>query len=577
MHSRITRNFAFLAVVLLLLVLFQARVPRGQATWTVDDDGPADFQTIQEAVNAAVVLPGDTIEVSAGVYYENVYVEKSLTFRGQNKYNTIVDGNGTGHAFWLVESNVNISGFTIRNGYKCGIQADSGGHFFTDNILLSNSYGIYLHITLSGSIVVNNTFHSNNQVGIKVYSSGNNNISNNYISHSTYGVKLDQTSEYNSIVNNTISKTSHGIHVGYSSNNNIDRNNVSSKTTGIYSLYSDHINIRNNTVSECAFGIELYGTSNNTVSGNTMVQNGYGVYLVYAGNNIVDSNLVSNNYWGIATYDSGSNNVTQNTFSYNTYCGIYLTYYSTENTIALNNIIENEEQMFRDTTSKTNTWNTKISGKDYGNYWSDYEGEDTEPENGDGVGDTLTPHQFVDDYPLMQPWSIVHDVATLSVTPSKDTVYQGQMVNITVVVRNEGTTNETFNVTAKYFNRIIETKTVTNLGLCESTTIVFSWNTTGVPIDFDYEISAEALPVAGETDIADNIFVDGTITVEKPRIPGDVNGDGIVDASDLFYLSKAYGSELGDVNWNMSCDFNMDNKVDFSDLSDLNKNYGKTA
>ncbi len=572
MHSRITRNFAFLVAVSLLLVLFQVRVPTGQTTWIVDDDGPADFQTIQEAVNAAD--PGDTIEVSAGVYYEHVYVEKSLTFRGQNKYNTVVDGNGTGHAFWLVESNVNISGFTIRNGDQCGIQADSGGHFFTDNILLSNSYGIYLHITLSGSTVVNNTFHSNSEYGIKVYSSSNNNISNNYISQSTYGVRIDETSEYNSIMDNKILETAYGIYIGYSSNNNIDRNDVSGLSDGIYCLYSDYVNIRNNTFSKGNDGIELYGTSNNVVSGNTLVKNNRGIYLSSAGSNTVDSNLASNNFWGIRTYDSDSNNITQNTFSYNTFCGIYLVASSTGNTIALNNIIENQKQMFRDISSGANTWNTKISGKDYGNHWSDYEGEDT---NGDGVGDTDIPHLFVDNFPLMQPWSIIHDVATLSVAPSSDMVFQGQMVNVTVVVRNEGTTNETFNVTAKYFNRIIETETVTNLTRYESATLVFSWNTTGVPIDFDYEISAEASPVAGETDRADNIFVDGTITVEKPRIPGDVNGDEIVDASDLFYLSKAYGSELGDDNWDIYCDFNGDNKVDSSDLSDLNKNYGKTA
>jgi len=209
MHSRVTRNFAFLIVVSLLLVLFQVRVPAGQATWIVDDDGGADFQTIQEAVDAEVVLPGDTIEVLAGVYYEHVFVEKSLTFRGQNKYNTIVDGNGTGHAFWLGESNVNISGFTIRNGDQCGIKAESsGGHFFTDNMVLGSTYGIYLYMTPSGSIVVNNTFHSNSQVGIKVYSSSNNNISNNYISHSTFGVKIDDSSEYNSVVNNKILETS---------------------------------------------------------------------------------------------------------------------------------------------------------------------------------------------------------------------------------------------------------------------------------------------------------------------------------------------------------------------------------
>ncbi|NIU11963.1 MAG: hypothetical protein GWN81_24650, partial [Phycisphaerae bacterium] len=394
MRSRIGRNFALLAVVSLLLVLFQARVPTSQTTV---HKVPEDYSTIQQAVDAA--SPGDTIEVSADVYYENVYVEKSLTFKGQNKHNTIVDGNGTGHAFWLTQSNVIISGFTIRNGDYCGIRAEgAGGHFITDNIIMNNPYGVYVSYTANGSTIVGNTFHSNSIFGIKVYSSSNNNISNNHMSHSTYGVKLDETSEYNSIAGNTISEVSHGIYIGYSSNNNIDQNNImSSKINGIYSLYSDFTNIRNNTFSECAYGIQLYGTSNNVVLGNTMVQNGYGVYLVYANSNTVDSNLASNNDWAIAMYDSDSNNVIQNTASYNTY-GIHITTYSTENTIALNNIIKNEMQKHQDLISGGNIWNKAISGKNYGNYWTDYEGQDT---NEDGVGDTLIPHLGVDNYPLI--------------------------------------------------------------------------------------------------------------------------------------------------------------------------------
>ena len=38
-------------------------------TWTVDDDGPADFSTIQEAIAAA--NQGDTIEIAGGSYGES--------------------------------------------------------------------------------------------------------------------------------------------------------------------------------------------------------------------------------------------------------------------------------------------------------------------------------------------------------------------------------------------------------------------------------------------------------------------------------------------------------------------------
>ena len=59
-------------------------------------------------------------------------------------------------------------------------------------------------------------------------------------------------------------------------------------------------------------------------------------------------------------------------------------------------------------------------------------------------------------------------------------------------------------------------------------------------------------------------------------LEGDVNDDGVVDASDLSYLSKAYGSKPGDENWNPDCDLNWDHIVDASDLFTMIENYGKT-
>jgi parallel beta-helix repeat protein len=56
---------------------------------------------------------------------------------------------------------------------------------------------------------------------------------------------------------------------------------------------------------------------------------------------------------------------------------------------------------------------------------------------------------------------------------------------------------------------------------------------------------------------------------------GDANVDGKVDQNDLFALSQAYGSKLGDANWNPCCDFKEDNKIEVVDLFNLGKNYGK--
>ena len=68
----------------------------------------------------------------------------------------------------------------------------------------------------------------------------------------------------------------------------------------------------------------------------------------------------------------------------------------------------------------------------------------------------------------------------------------------------------------------------------------------------------------------DHTSVDGVFT-----ILGDTDGNGLVDASDLFDLSRAYDSDPSKSNWNRNCDFNRDKKIDDSDLSDLSENYGK--
>ncbi|MFQ5805117.1 MAG: dockerin type I domain-containing protein [Phycisphaerae bacterium] len=56
--------------------------------------------------------------------------------------------------------------------------------------------------------------------------------------------------------------------------------------------------------------------------------------------------------------------------------------------------------------------------------------------------------------------------------------------------------------------------------------------------------------------------------------PGDVDGDGDTDLTDLALLLAAYGSVPGDPNWNPAADFDEDGDVDLSDLAFLLSDYG---
>ena len=54
---------------------------------------------------------------------------------------------------------------------------------------------------------------------------------------------------------------------------------------------------------------------------------------------------------------------------------------------------------------------------------------------------------------------------------------------------------------------------------------------------------------------------------------GDLNGDGIIDTSDLQIFACAYGSKVGDPNYRTDCDFNEDGFIDVRDLAIIAQNF----
>jgi hypothetical protein len=116
---------------------------------------------------------------------------------------------------------------------------------------------------------------------------------------------------------------------------------------------------------------------------------------------------------------------------------------------------------------------------------------------------------------------VTHDVAVTDVTVSQTCALPGEIVTIQIAVANEGTFTETFDVTVKYDNTIMGTRTVENLLPGASETLSFSWDTFGVSVGH-YWIKAEASTVPGETDLSDNIFFDGTVTLLAPPENHDV-------------------------------------------------------
>lgn len=105
-----------------------------------------------------------------------------------------------------------------------------------------------------------------------------------------------------------------------------------------------------------------------------------------------------------------------------------------------------------------------------------------------------------------------HDISVTNVAPSPTVVKAGQIVTINVTVRNNGGYDESFYVRVYYGRVLIDRKLVQNLAPSTEALVVFKWNTSGV-FPLKYVITAVAETVEGETHVADNTFVDGTVTI----------------------------------------------------------------
>jgi parallel beta-helix repeat protein len=508
---------------------------------------PEDFPTIQSAINAA--YDGDTVNVSSGIYYENVVVNKSLSLIGQERGSTIIDGNSIGNVVNITACNVNVSCFTIRNSGKTWTDVGTGIYVsgaiaccnVSGNIITSNGYGIRIdsppNNTIDGNSITDNWY------GITLSGSSNNSIVRNNVTNDFYGIALGMSSSMNMLRNNQMACYSENFECfnnwGLSSYaNDIDPSNTvdgkpiyywinkSNETVPVDAGYvalinCTHIAVHDLSLSRNGQGVLLAYTEDSTITKNNMTSNFLGIDADCSSNNTLSENVVDANIDGIVLTYSSNNTIVRNSLNSNSQTGIWI-FDSSGNHIYHNSFLNNNAGTTYSYNS-TNIWDDGYPSG--GNYLSDYNGTDLyggpyqNQTDSDGIGDT--PYTIdannQDNYPLMNPYP-AHDLALASLTSAPTVICQGYRCLITVKVTNKGDLTETFNITV-YANmtdtgNVTLTRTFENVILSsrDSRTLTFMWNTSGFDIG-DYTISAYAWPVPGETDIADNTFVDGVVQI----------------------------------------------------------------
>jgi len=108
---------------------------------------------------------------------------------------------------------------------------------------------------------------------------------------------------------------------------------------------------------------------------------------------------------------------------------------------------------------------------------------------------------------------VEHDVAIVGVAASPTEVVEGELVEISVEVENQGTQTENVTVEVYYDYRpdisepgqlnYVGTEKATNLPAGGRTSLTFNWNTTYAPAK-EHNITAVANKLPGETDLQDN-------------------------------------------------------------------------
>ena len=274
----------------------------------VDDDGPADFSTIQAAIDDS--NDGDTIIVACGTYYENIdtkgknFVLISTDPANEDVVNsTIIDGNNANSVVTFSgteNNNCVLSGFTITNGNALeggGIYGNATQATIENNNITSNSAKYGGGLSRCDGAIKNNTISGNYNVNYDnrpVYHGHGGGL---YLCH---GIIAN-----NNIIGNTAKNGGGGL---YGCNGTIEKNTFtgnSARSGGGVGKCEGIIQKNTFTGNSARFGGGLGGCDgtiqNNTISSNVSSYRGGG--LSGCSGTIQNNTIKNNAVIGTSYYD----------------------------------------------------------------------------------------------------------------------------------------------------------------------------------------------------------------------------------------------------------------------------------
>jgi parallel beta-helix repeat protein len=554
---------------------------------------PEDYPTIQEAINAA--SPGSIIYVKAGIYKgPQVTINKPLQLVGENKSTTIIDGLGSWVCVYVQSTNnVNITGFTIQNGYGIYLW-DSENVTVSGNIVSDNGQGIVIGESANNT-VSKNIITLNGAISIFLTGSNSNEISKNIVTLNNGDAIWLDNSNGNTIVENNVSRNglgtlpgyhAWGIRLDWSNSNIIYHNNIIDNYEQAFTWggsannsWDDGYPSGGNYWSDYT-GTDLFGGPYQNVTGSDGV--GDTPYVIDA-NNTDHYPLMQP--W-IAPWLRLTMTLEKTEYVLGEPVNIMLTITNISNqtiTFGLYWANDFDFRVYNDINNPIYQWSDRWIGVAHpaivrlvtlNPRESLSENLSWQQTNDGGVpvspgtyyiigrigGPSGTYYGTISMIETFSPiWITIFQ--PLSFVPLKTVVGRGCDLPLNVVITNIDDSTETFNVTLCVNTTVIGTETDVNIPNGTSKTLSFAWDTASFDLGY-YKVNA----------LAGNLTAGSSIVL---TIPGDVDGDFGVELADLVLIAKAYGSRPTDSNWNPNADIDGNGVVGLSDLVTAAKYYGQ--
>lgn len=310
-----------LGLSILLLVLEGAE----GRTITVDDDGEAEFTSIQDAINASE--DGDTVRVWDGIYIERLYVDREISIIGNGSDSTILEWFENTDVIWIMVDNVSLQAFSVHDaGHEppimySSIRVEGNNSRISDVSCSGSDFGIVLSYWSNNS-VINSTFWGNG-VGAYVRHTSNVLIQNCTFSENDRGISSHDISNV-TIQGCSFEDNVRGIYTESEVSGIMIRSNVLTENEIGISLRGavKNISILQNLMQYCNVGMAIYDSESVKIEMNTIHLNGEGVRLSNANDTHFTNNSVRSNIIGIWFYISDHCSIHFNTIMNNSNHGL---------------------------------------------------------------------------------------------------------------------------------------------------------------------------------------------------------------------------------------------------------------